>query len=85
MNVGLKDTAAWHVIEQLLEHVWGSDEDLDDEETLVVCKLFHKSGGKWRGIMDGDPRHVEILEECINNMLQARKFKKIALRISGNV
>jgi len=85
VSVGIRDTAAWHVMEQILKHVWGPNEELSDEEIVAVCKLFWKAEGSWREIMEGDPRHVGILEECVNNLLQARKIKKIALKISGNV
>jgi hypothetical protein len=85
VSAGIRDTAAWHVIEQILEHVWGLGEDLDDEEALAVCKLFWKAGGSWRGIMDGDQRHARILEESINDVISARKLQKIAHKISGNV
>lgn len=58
---------------------------MDDDEVLAVCKLFWKSGGSWRKIMEGDPDQVGVLEECIGNVISARKLKKIALKISGNV
>jgi len=85
VSVGIKDTAAWHVIEQVLKHTWGPGEDLSEEEILSVCKLFWKAGGFWRKIMEGDHDHVEILEECMSNVLSARKLNKIAIKISGNV
>jgi hypothetical protein len=78
----MKDTAAWHVIEQMLKHAFGLD-DMDDDEIVSVSKLFRKAGGKWRDVMSGDRRHVEILEECIGNVLEARRLQKIAVRVAG--
>jgi hypothetical protein len=85
VSVDTKDTAAWHVIEQILKHTWGPGEDLDDEEILSACKMFWRAGGVWKTLMEGDPKHVGILEECINNVIHARKLTKIALKISGKV
>ena len=85
MSIESKDTTAWRVIEQVLKHVWGPGEELDDDEVLLVCKLFQKAKGSWKKIVEGDYEHIEILEECINNVLLSRKMEKIAARVSGNV
>lgn len=84
MSAGIKDTSAWHVIEQILKHVWG-DDDMSDEEVFVVCRMFWKAGGTWKAIMDGDPESVGILEECMNNVISARKLEKIAAKVAGKV
>jgi hypothetical protein len=88
VSVGIKDTTAWRVIEQILKHVWGPGEEMNDDEAYAVCKMFWRSGGSWKQLVEGDPEHVSILEECINNVISARKLKKIALKIAktlGNV
>lgn len=85
MSLTLKDSAAWHVIEQLLKHAFGVTGSLPDDEILAICKLFKKAGGLWRNVMDGDPLHVGMLETSINNVLSANKIKRIALKIAGIV
>lgn len=81
MNAGIRDTTAWYVIEQLLTHIWGVS-DIDDEEILAICKLFKKAGGLWRQIIEGNRDHIDILDECIGNILKARQLNKIAARIA---
>lgn len=87
MNVGIKNTTAWRVIEQILKHAWGPEEEMNDDEAFAVCKMFWKSGGSWKQLVEGDPEHTGILEECMSNIINARKLKKIALNVaaSGNV
>lgn len=80
-----KETAAWNVIEQMLKHIWGPDKDLDDKEVLSVCKMFWRAGGKWKEVMDGDPEHFSILEECIGNVISAQKLTKIAMNVLSKV
>lgn len=88
MDLGIRDTAAFRVIEEILLHTWGVDAELEDDEVFLICKLFGKSGGKWLDVMDGDPKSVHMLEECINNILQAKKLRRVAFRVMetfGNV
>lgn len=78
MNAGMKDTAAWKVTREILDHEWGMDEDLDDQEFLTVCKMFKSGGGLWKEVMAGDMSHVSKLQDCIQNILTLRKLSKIA-------
>jgi hypothetical protein len=84
VNAGIRDTAAWQIIEQLLEHVWGKD-DMTDSQILSVSLMFHKAGGSWKRLMEGERDQIGILEECVGNVLQAEKLERIAASVSGKL
>ena len=85
MESDIKDTAAWRVMEQIIEHTYGGGSDMDSEAALSVCESFKKGGGKWKDLMDGDPEHLSRLESCIDKSLGSSKIARIALRVAfGN-
>lgn len=84
MSAGIRDTTAWRIIEQLLEHAWGED-DMSDEQILSASLMFHKAGGSWKQLIEGDRAQIGILEECVGNALKADRLNKVAARVAGIV
>lgn len=82
-DLGVKDTAAFRVIRQIVDHTWGSDEKLDDREIVALCKAFRDNGGSWRGVMGGDSSSVQKLEDVIDFYLQNRMVLTAATRVAG--
>jgi len=70
-DLGLKDTIAWRIIRQVVDHTWG-DEEFDDEEFLELCVNFVKNGGSWQALMDGDMDSVKALENSIDSFMKER-------------
>lgn len=83
-ELGVKDTAAYRVIRQVVDHTWGSDEKLDDDEVVSLCRDFRELGGTWRGIMDGDMKCVKALEDAIDAHIRFRMLSKAASALVGD-
>jgi len=82
-DLDVKDTAAYRVIRQVVDHTWGSDEDLDDKEIVSLCHDFKELGGTWKGIMDGDMECVKALEDAIDSHIRFRMLSKAASVLVG--
>lgn len=84
MASDIKDTAAWRIIEQVLEHTWGGDYDMGSDAVLSVCDGFVKGGGSWRGLMEGDSDSISLLEKCIGKVIDpdSAKIASVALRVA---
>jgi hypothetical protein len=70
-NLGLKDTAAWRIVRQVVDHTWG-DEELEDEAFLKICLLFVKNGGSWQNLMGGDMDSIKALEDSIDSFMKEK-------------
>jgi hypothetical protein len=84
-NIGMEDTAAYKIIRQVVNHTWGSDEDINEEELVIISRSFHANGGSWQKLMDGDIKSVDILEGVIDELINNRNLAKIATRIVSKV
>jgi hypothetical protein len=80
-GAGVKDTAAYKVIRQIVDHVYGSDEKLSDEETVAICHAFHAANGSWVNLMGGDMRSVRVLEDVLEAFMESRKLSRVATRV----
>ncbi len=74
MDAGVKDTAAYRIIRQITDHVWGSETDLDDDDVVGVCLSFWRRGGSWESLLSGDMRSFGHLEEAIDELVGPRKL-----------
>lgn len=83
MDPGVKDTAAFRVIRQVVDHTWSADEKLDDGEVVRICQDFRRLGGSWKELMAGDVRQFEILEGVIGSLFDSRALSKIARKLAG--
>jgi hypothetical protein len=78
---GVKDTAAFRVIRQVVDHTWSSDEEVSDEDVVTVCRDFVRRGGSWKDLMSGDVRAFQALESSIQSMFEVRELSRIARKI----
>jgi len=83
-ELGVKDTAAFRVIRQVVDHTWSPDEEVSDEDVVSVCRDFHKRGGSWRGLLAGDVRDFQVLEETIESLLELRQLSRMARRLADS-
>lgn len=83
MGTSLSGTAAYRVIRQVLDHVWGPDEDLEDEDLISISKAFKEAGGSWENLMSGDMASIGKLEDAIESHVQTRALISIACRVAG--
>jgi hypothetical protein len=84
-DISMEDTAAYKIVRQVVNHTWGSDEDISEEELVIISKKFHANGGSWQRLMDGDIKSVNILEEVIDELINNRNLSKIATKIVSKV
>ena len=80
---GVKDTAAYKIVRQVMDHIYGADEKTSGKEFVDIYHRFHSDGGSWECLMDGDMNSVKILEDVLEDFVQTRKMKKIAFRIAS--
>lgn len=79
----MKDTAAYRIVRQIVDHTWGPDAKLDDKEFLQILTGFQRRGGSWERLMGGDMGCVKYLEDSIDNFMKVRDLMKVAAVIAG--
>lgn len=72
---GIKDTTAYIIVRQVMDHIYGDDEKLSSEDFVAIFKMYLGRGGSWEGIMDGDMRDVKILEDVLQAFVNYRSAK----------
>jgi hypothetical protein len=80
-DISMEDTAAFKIVRQMINHSWGSDEDISEEELIKISRDFRANGGSWQRLMDGDIASVNILEDVIDDLINNRNLAKIASKI----
>ncbi len=80
-NICMDDTAAFKIVRQMVNHSWGSDEDISEEELIIISRNFRSNGGSWQRLMDGDISSIDVLMDSIDDLVNNRNLAKIASRI----
>ena len=75
MATGIKDTTAYIITRQVMDHVYGDDEKLSSEDFVVIFKIYLGRGGSWEGLMGGDMRDVKTLEDVLQAFVNYRSAK----------
>lgn len=78
--MSVKDTTAYAVVEQIIDHNWTAKHKLADDEFLSLCLAFEKSNGSWSGLMDGDIGQVVKLTTLIEDLIN---LKNLAKKVDG--
>ena len=81
----VKDTTAYKISRQIMDHIYGDDEKMSNEDFVKVYHNFHQSGGSWRALMEGDMNSVDIIEKSIALLVKSRGLGKIAAKIAESV
>ena len=81
-QLGVKDTAAWRIVREMIDHSWGNDRDIDDEKFLELCISFYEDGGTWEDLMAGNSKCVSILQGHIDFIFHSENLQSVASRIS---
>lgn len=77
---GLKDTAAFKVVDQMVSHMWSGIE-WEERDLAAVYRLFVLRNGSWKDIMDGSPAAFQALETAISDYINYRDIMKAAKNI----
>lgn len=83
MDGGVKSTTAYIISRQIMDHIYGEDEDLSDEDFSFVSTDFRRRSGSWESLMDGDMRSVEALEAALDSLVTTRRLVSIAARVAN--
>lgn len=71
----IEDTAAWKITRQLVDHIFGSDTDVSDDEFIFIYRVFLSRGGSWKDLMDGDTRIIIMLQKVLEDFFKVRAMK----------
>lgn len=82
-DLGVKDTAAFRVIRQIVDHTWSSDEDLDENDIVVICRNFRLMGGSWEVLLSGNVDSFQILEDTISSFMKVKELHITASRLAN--
>ena len=78
----VKQTVAYRIVRQIVDHVYGPDEKVSPEEFLHVYRIFNGAGGSWRELIGGDMRSVAILEGALERFIKWRNTFRVACRVA---
>ena len=82
-RAGVKDTTAFLISRQIMDHIYGDDEKLSNQEFVDLYHDFHKRGGSWQALMDGDMKSVKVIEDALASLVKSRGLGIIASRIAS--
>ena len=71
----IKDTTAYTIVRQMMDHIYGDDEKLSSEDFGAIFKMYLGRGGSWEGIMDGSMKDVKTLENVLQAFVNYRSAK----------
>lgn len=80
---GVKDTTAYIISRQIMDHIYGDDEEMSEEDFVNIYRDFHRRGGSWKSIMDGDMKSVKIIEDSLEHLVRSRGIGQIAAKIAA--
>jgi hypothetical protein len=81
---GVKDTAAYRIVRQITDHVYGPDTKLSNEDFVKIFHDYAARGGSWERLMGGDMGCVKIIEDTIDAFLDNRRMASIASRVAAS-
>lgn len=82
-KAGVKDTTAYRISRQVMDHIYGEDEEMSEEDFVGLYHDFHRRGGSWHALMDGDMRSVKVIEDALEALVKSRGLGKIAARLAA--
>jgi hypothetical protein len=82
-RAGVKDTTAYLISRQIMDHIYGDDEEMSNKDFVGLYHDFLRRGGSWQRLMDGDMRSVKIIEDAIEHLVKSRGDGKIAVTIAS--
>jgi hypothetical protein len=73
-RAGIKDTTAYKITRQMMDHIYGEDEKISSDEFVVIFNIYMNRGGTWEGIMAGDMKNAKILEDILEAFINYRSI-----------
>jgi len=71
-DASVKDTVAYGIVRQLLDHIWGSEVELSDSEFLDVYKTYMSMGGSWEQLIKGSMDKFDLLKDVLESYVDIK-------------
>ncbi len=55
-----------HVLKQMIEHIFGEDMLIKQDDYHALRTAFRWAGGSWTEVGHGNMKHIELLQRFIN-------------------
>ncbi len=79
---GVKNTVAYKIIRQMTDHIWGSDEELEDSDVIAILQLFQSRNQSWQALINGSMDSAVELEECIEIVIKSKREDRLVSRVA---
>lgn len=83
MDDVLKRTTSYMIIDQIVNHVYGPDIKIDNNDLSLICLNFKKCGGSWESLIRGEVDQFRILEGILGLFIENEKMYRISFNISN--
>lgn len=80
----VKQTVAYKIVRQIVDHVYGSDEEVTPDDFMSVYRIFNGAGGSWEGIIRGDMHSIAVLEGALDRFIRFRNTMRMASRVAAS-
>lgn len=74
-KIDVKNTISYKIVDSMLSHMY-SDQSMSDKEFQQIYFAFINYGGKWQGIIEGDPGQFVKLKNILKSFVKIRKNPK---------
>jgi hypothetical protein len=75
-DFGIQETTAYKVTRQVLDHIYGPDQEMTNDEFVIVFRAYLSRGGTWEGVMDDSIDCFKILEDTLSDFVNAKNISE---------
>lgn len=68
----LKETTAFKIIRQMLDHMYGSDVKLSDDDFLHIYSTYMNLGGSWEMMIRGSMPSFDLLVKLLDSFVDIK-------------
>jgi hypothetical protein len=72
-EVGIRDAISFRIVRQILDHVYGSEQEMTDRDFVRLSRTFQSLGGRWEFVVRGDPGSFASLMDVIKAFVKVKK------------
>lgn len=72
MDSGVSDIISYKITRQIMDHIYGNDQEMTDEDFMALFRTFHSLGGSWESIIDGSPPDMDLLMDIIKAFVKVK-------------
>ena len=72
MESGISDTVSYKITRQIVDHIYGSDQEMTDDDFMALFRTFHNLGGSWENLIGGAPADMDRLMDVIKAFVKVK-------------